>query len=120
MASGLATSISSAFNSALTTRLTGEAGVSIFDIFGTFNTIVASPAAYGLTNVVDACGGVVGCDPSKYLFWDGIHPTSAGQALIASAMLTAAIAAVPEPGSLLMMAAGVLMLVLARRRGSAR
>ena len=120
LASGLATSISSAFNSALTTRLTGEAGVSIFDIFGTFNTIVASPAAYGLTNVVDACGGVVGCDPSKYLFWDGIHPTSAGQALIASAMLTAAIAAVPEPGSLLMMAAGVLMLVLARRRGSAR
>lgn len=111
-----ATSISSAFNAALTTRLTGEAGVSVFDVFGTFNTIIASPGAYGLTNVVDACGGVLGCDPSKYLFWDGIHPTSAGHALVASAMLSLAISAVPEPGSVLMMAAGLVLLVVVTRR----
>ena len=112
-----ATSISSAFNAALTTRLTGETGVSVFDVFGTFNTIIGSPAAYGLTNVVDACGGVLGCDPSKYLFWDGIHPTSGGHALVASAMLTLALAtAVPEPGSVLMMAAGLVLLVVVTRR----
>ena len=52
------------------------------------------------------------CDPSKYLFWDGIHPTSAGHALLAAGML----AVVPEPSSMLMLAVGICALLAWRRR----
>ncbi len=111
--SGLATNIASAFNSALFARMAIEpSSVSVFDVFGITNTIIANPGAYGLTNVTDACGAVLGCNPSQYLFWDGIHPTSAGHALIAASML----AAVPEPSSMLMLAVGICGLLAWRRR----
>ena len=111
--SGLATSIASNFNSALTARMAGEAGVTVFDVFGITNTVIGNPAAFGLTNVTDACGALgAACDPSKYLFWDGIHPTSAGHDLLAAGML----AAVPEPSSMLMLAVGICALLAWRRR----
>jgi phospholipase/lecithinase/hemolysin len=108
----LSTGISRAFNLALSARMAGEAGVTIFDIFGVTNQIVADPGAYGLTNVTHACGAIAGCDPSTSMFWDGIHPTSAGHAIIASQML----AAVPEPSSTLMLAVGIVGLMAWRRR----
>lgn len=109
---GLATNISAAFSGALQARVAGEAGVTFFNVFNTTSAIVANPGAFGLSNVTDACGAVLGCNPSQYLFWDGIHPTSAGHALIASAML----AAVPEPSSMLMLAVGICGLLAWRRR----
>lgn len=110
---GTATAISGAFNSALQARLAGESfGVQYFDIAGVIGGVLASPGSFGFTNVTDACGAVLGCDPSTYLFWDGIHPTSAAQSLVAGAMLTA----VPEPASALLMALGVAGLMAARRR----
>lgn len=109
----LATDISTFFNVALAGRMSTEAaGVSIFDVFGTTNQIIANPGAYGMSNVTDACGAVLGCNPSQYLFWDGIHPTSAGHAILAAGML----AAVPEPASMLMLAVGICALVAWRRR----
>ncbi|MBC7942572.1 MAG: SGNH/GDSL hydrolase family protein [Chitinophagaceae bacterium] len=114
LASIVATNIASAFNLALTVELAGEPGVTVFDVFGAVDTIVANPGAFGLTNVTDACGAVPGCDPSQYLFWDGIHPTSAGHALLASGMLAAV--AVPEPAGWLMFVFGGLLLGLMRRR----
>jgi outer membrane lipase/esterase len=115
LASALGTQIAMSFNAALATRLSTEIGVVTFDVFGVFNTIAASPATFGLTNISDACGAVAGCDASKYLFWDGIHPTAKGHALLANAML--AVVAVPEPSSMLMLAAGLLALTtLVRRR----
>lgn len=117
--SGLGTSVAVAFNAALAARLTGEAGVIPFDVFGTVNAIVANPGAYGLTNVVDACGAVINSCSSSVstaLFYDGIHPTAAAQALLASAMLNTLAAAVPEPASWLMLAAGVAVLAVRRRR----
>ncbi len=108
----LSTNISQAFNAALVARMNGEAGVSIFDIAGITDNIVAHPADFGLANVTNACGAIAGCNPATSLFWDGIHPTSAGQALIASAMLSA----VPEPSSTLMLAAGIVGLMAWRRR----
>ena len=120
-ATTLATLISQAMNVALAARLAIEPGVKIFDIFGLQNQIVANPASFGLANVTDACGAIVGCDPSTYLYWDGIHPTSAGHAILAQGML---VVAVPEPAEIALMLGG-LALVAARtarlrRRGSAR
>jgi outer membrane lipase/esterase len=105
--------ISDTFNSALGARLGGEAGVISFDVAALIDDVADNPGAFGLDNVTDACGAIVGCDPSKYLFWDGIHPTSAGHALLAGAML----AAVPEPSALLLMLAGLVAVsFMARRR----
>jgi len=110
---GLATFVSASFNFALSARLALEpSSVTKFELFGVTNTIIGNPGAYGLTNVTDACGAVLVCNPSQYLFWDGIHPTSAGHALIASSML----AAVPEPSTYLMFAVGVAGLLAWRRR----
>ena len=73
--------------------------------------MAAHPAAYGFVNATDACGALATCDPQKYFFWDGIHPTSAGHDLLARTLL----AAVPEPGSWLMLAAGLLLVALRAR-----
>ncbi len=89
-----ATLLSSLYNEGLADAvdaLEGLPGISIatVDLFGALNTIVNNPADYGLTNTMDMCitTGVKGnakCKhPKEYLFWDGIHPTSAGHAILA-------------------------------------
>lgn len=107
-----ATFVSNTFNSALNIRLTGESGVIPFNVSALIDTVASNPGTYGLTNVSDACGAVTGCNPSQYLFWDAIHPTSAGHALLANAML----AAVPEPSAVLLMVAGLFAVGLRARR----
>jgi phospholipase/lecithinase/hemolysin len=64
------------------------------DVYSRLNEIVASPAAFGLTNVTSACitpqTAPYHCNDFKdYLFWDGIHPTTAAQAIIAQHAATA-------------------------------
>jgi len=116
-ATDLAGRISRSMNRALNRRLAGEAGVQIYDIYGSVGLVAADPAAHGLANVTDACGAIVGCDPDTYLYWDGIHPTSAGQALIAQDMLALAMTpAVPEPATALMWALGLGAIGLGLRR----
>ena len=112
----LGTQVSLAMNSALSTRLSGEAGVSVFDLDGLQNQIVANPASFGLVNVTDACGAVAApptCDPATALYWDGIHPTAAGHALLAQGML---VVAVPEPSELALMLSGLVVVVAWQRR----
>lgn len=55
------------------------------------------PAAHGLTNVTDSAytGDTAVADPSGCLFWDTVHPTTKGHALIAQA----AYALDPEPAT---------------------
>src|SRR5262245_34732394 len=83
-----ATDVSERMNQALAKVLSQFAGVQLFDLFGLVDDIVAHPSAYGLLNVDAPCAalplvaspgnpGAPFCDPSKFLFWDGIHPTSA-------------------------------------------
>ncbi len=94
----LANLLSSDFNTALASTLDGlEAAYPIditrIDTFGIMTDIVTDPAANELANVTDPClipGATTkaACSqPDDYLFWDGIHPTRAGHALLARAAL---------------------------------
>jgi len=114
----LGSAVSRSMNRALERRLDGEVGVSIFDVFGLQNDIVADPARFGLVNVTDACGAPTAqCDPATALYWDGIHPTAAGHALLAQGML---VVAVPEPSEVALMLTGLVFIATWRRRALRR
>ncbi|MES2193073.1 MAG: SGNH/GDSL hydrolase family protein [Pseudomonadota bacterium] len=118
----LATSLAASMNAALAAQLFGEVGVSTFDIFGLGTAISLNPGTYGFTNGTDACGAApIGTDCSKYVYWDGIHPTAAAHQLIAEAFLTIA-APVPEPSTWALMIlgfAGVGFMAYRRRQVAA-
>ena len=61
-------------------QIQADYGLTIFrfDYSGLGTNILANPTAYGFTNVSSAARDY--CppgDPSKFLWWDGIHPTTA-------------------------------------------
>ena len=113
-ASAFATALADTMNTSLTTALAPFAGVvQIFDLNRLLGDLIEHPLRYGLLDVTNACAAELACDPAKYLFWDGIHPTSAGHALIARAM----IALVPVPGSLALLLAGFGPVLLLSARG---
>jgi len=95
-ASAVGTAVAQAMNEALVQRLASEPEVILYDAYAFFQTVRDNPSAYSLVNVTDAFGAdfPTGGDPSTYLFWDGVHPTSQGHALIADSMYSAV---VPEP-----------------------
>ncbi len=95
-AQGAAALFSNAFNTGLgqvVSAVSALPGIRLrgLDANGVLTGIVANPVSFGLTNVDAACltFGVVQnpfCrKPNDYLFWDGIHPTKAGHAVLASA-----------------------------------
>lgn len=118
-ASGLASNVAAAMNQALLAELalldqSVIDGLHLFDAFAAFDDIVADPAAFGFANVSTPCVLSIAClaDPAGYFFWDGLHPTTAGHALMAQL----ALAQLPEPESLLLVMVGLLGLVAVRRR----
>ena len=104
-----------AFNTALATALTGldqamkTVEITQFDTFATLNTIIANKEQYGFTNVTEQCVDNLAngrCNPNTWLFWDGVHPTTAGHAILGAQFA----AAVPEPSALWLMALALVLL----------
>ncbi|HEY3825374.1 MAG TPA: SGNH/GDSL hydrolase family protein [Bryobacteraceae bacterium] len=98
--------------------------ISVLNTYLLLDSIVANPARYGFTDVTDPCltgevdfaGGTPCATPNQYLFWDGDHPTAAGQAVIADAALALV---TPEPASAWLITGGLFGLAglfLLRRR----
>ena len=108
----LATALTSAMNAALASALGGFPDVKLFDLFDVITDIVADKDAFGLTNVTDACAQFADCVPSEVLFWDGVHPTSAGHLILAEAMVRT----VPAPSTLLLLVIAGACLLLMRKR----
>ncbi len=99
-AEGAAYQLSAAFNQGLTQVLDGlqaalPLSITRLDVFGILSQVVADPAAVGLTNVQDPCivpeltVSPFCARPDQYLFWDGIHPTRAGHAILGRAAQSA-------------------------------
>jgi len=104
-----ATAFSFAFDQALQANL--PKGVTYFDTFGFMHLVVANPGAFGFTDVTDPClilknppsASTVCSNPSQYLFWDTVHPTTTADALLAAQFANA----VPEPSTLLLVGTAV-------------
>ncbi|HEY1072939.1 autotransporter domain-containing protein [Brevundimonas sp.] len=79
------------FNGALLTGLNATAAarpgtnIIMMDLFKIGDVIAGNPSAFGVSNVTQPCfNGVTVCaNPNDYFYFDGVHPTAAGHAVIA-------------------------------------
>lgn len=94
-AQGLAAILTQSFNGNLTGMLAQLSaalpGVTFtrLDAYQLLNEVVAYPASFGLSDVTSSCVtpnvAPFTCRHAReYLFWDGIHPTKAGHAILAA------------------------------------
>lgn len=101
--------ISVQYNDALTASVGAIAGgrdIVIHDAYTWTGALVASGPSQGL-NVTDMClnatAGTLCADPENHMWWDEIHPTTAGHALLAADVLNTVnnldVAAVPVPAA---------------------
>ncbi|HEY9737276.1 MAG TPA: SGNH/GDSL hydrolase family protein [Trichocoleus sp.] len=81
------------------------------DVFSLFENAIANPAAFGFSNVTNACLSpspvlslqirpVTRCaNPNEYLSWDGLHPSARGHQLVAETALQTLLALPPVPAT---------------------
>jgi phospholipase/lecithinase/hemolysin len=128
----LATGASALFDSLLATSLAQIAQatglrIDLLDTSALLDMAIQDPTAYGFTDATTPCwtGAPQGgpgtlCSTDRavqnlHVFWDSLHPTEAGHALVART----ALALVPEPGSVLLLIGGLVGLAAVRRRSRA-
>ncbi len=124
-----ATRATNAFNRRLDrqiTRLENTRDVNIIeiDIFSLFNDITGGTSEFDYANFEDQCiqnltNGV--CDPTSWLFWDGVHPTATAHADIneyVRARIAEELSVVPLPASGLLLVFGLGALAMFRRRAA--
>lgn len=98
-ASGLATTFNAELGSALQHIMaTGAASIDYIDTYGLLDSAIANPAGNGFTNVTQplwsgdftsSTSGTLaatGAAAGGYLFFDSLHPTATGHALLADAV----------------------------------
>lgn len=86
--------LSTNFNFGQTQLLNGlKSGLSIritrLDVYGLLAEVVAAPGGFGFSDAENPCitpgirRGAYCTSPDRHLFWDGIHPSRAGHAILA-------------------------------------
>lgn len=111
-----AQAFSTSFNTMLATQLGSlsllfpTANIVQFDTYSFLNDVILNPTNYGLSNSQDACLPSLldtpCANPDSYVFWDVFHPSTRADAVIASAFAKA----VPEPGTVALLVAGLFAL----------
>lgn len=107
---GALTALTTAFNAGLAlamARVEAELGIDVilFDTFAALDHIMSAPAEFGFTSTTTACLSAPadllrGCP--GYLFFDGVHPTTAGHRALGDLLVRAVLptlAAAVLPGS---------------------
>ena len=95
--------------------------VDVLDMNGALQQVRTNPAAFGITDIDHPCAGFAystGASCSTSLFSDVLHPSSRAHQIIASAAFQAlGVTPVPEPETVVLMLAGLVVVVgVARRR----
>lgn len=123
---GFLTFLTDVFNFNLAQALTGldnallSAEIVQFDTHALFRSVLANPSAYGFDVADKACVDNFGfgpgqCNPgnvNKWVFWDGVHPTTQADRIIGAQFA----AAVPEPVSVVLVILGLVGMNVSRKR----
>lgn len=119
-----ATMLAQYFNAVLAAKLDAvQVGapsltLSRFDAFAFTDEAVANPAAWGFTDathraLVSSSPVTIAAGSERFVFWDGVHPTTYTQSVLASRV----VAAIPEPALGAAVSVFALGLLGGRRRG---
>lgn len=106
------------FNSTIDLAYAGLSSVAVADIFGLHHEILDDPAAFGFADVTNPCSFTVCVNPDEYLWWDFVHPTTAGHSLLADEF-AGTLATIPVPAAIWLFGSGLIGLIgIARRKRS--